>query len=89
MTTTTLDTKGMNCPLPILKAKKALDDLKPLTMSSNFGMVPPKSSNLSNISTEALARSYSTPDNVYRNNKSSAARLGPGGPGLAAPHMFV
>lgn len=27
MTTTTLDTKGMNCPLPILKAKKALKDL--------------------------------------------------------------
>ncbi len=25
--TTTLDTKGMNCPLPILKAKKALKDL--------------------------------------------------------------
>lgn len=27
MTTTTLDTKGMNCPLPILKTKKALKDL--------------------------------------------------------------
>lgn len=25
--TTTLDTKGMNCPLPILKAKKAIKDL--------------------------------------------------------------
>jgi len=25
--TTTLDTKGMNCPLPILKAKKALKEL--------------------------------------------------------------
>ncbi|NQV82830.1 MAG: sulfurtransferase TusA family protein [Rhodospirillales bacterium] len=25
--TATLDTKGMNCPLPILKAKKALKDL--------------------------------------------------------------
>jgi tRNA 2-thiouridine synthesizing protein A len=25
--TTTLDTKGMNCPLPILKAKKALKGL--------------------------------------------------------------
>ena len=25
--TTTLDTKGINCPLPILKAKKALKDL--------------------------------------------------------------
>ena len=25
--TTTLDTKGMNCPLPILKVKKALKDL--------------------------------------------------------------
>lgn len=25
--TMTLDTKGMNCPLPILKAKKALKDL--------------------------------------------------------------
>ena len=25
--TTTLDTKGMNCPLPILKAKKALKAL--------------------------------------------------------------
>ena len=27
MTTTTLDTKGMNCPLPVLKAKMALKDL--------------------------------------------------------------
>ena len=27
MTTTTLDTKGLNCPLPVLKAKKALKDL--------------------------------------------------------------
>ena len=27
MTTQTLDTKGMNCPLPILKAKKALGGL--------------------------------------------------------------
>jgi len=26
--TTTLDTKGMNCPLPILKAKKALKGLE-------------------------------------------------------------
>ena len=25
--TTTLDTKGMNCPLPILKAKKAIKGL--------------------------------------------------------------
>ena len=25
--TTTLDTKGMNCPLPILKAKKAIKSL--------------------------------------------------------------
>ncbi len=25
--TTTLDTKGMNCPLPILKAKKAMKDV--------------------------------------------------------------
>ncbi len=25
--TTTLDTKGMNCPLPILKAKKAIKDI--------------------------------------------------------------
>jgi len=25
--TTTLDTKGMNCPLPILKAKKAIKEL--------------------------------------------------------------
>ncbi len=27
--TTTLDTKGMNCPLPILKAKKAIKELEP------------------------------------------------------------
>ena len=27
MATQTLDTKGMNCPLPILKAKKALGGL--------------------------------------------------------------
>ena len=27
MTTQVLDTKGMNCPLPILKAKKALGEL--------------------------------------------------------------
>lgn len=27
--TTTLDTKGMNCPLPILKAKKAIKGLEP------------------------------------------------------------
>ncbi|HJN25125.1 MAG TPA: sulfurtransferase TusA family protein [Rhodospirillales bacterium] len=26
--TTTLDTKGMNCPLPILKAKKAIKDIE-------------------------------------------------------------
>ncbi|TCS64310.1 sulfurtransferase TusA family protein [Varunaivibrio sulfuroxidans] len=26
--TTTLDTKGMNCPLPILKTKKSIKDLK-------------------------------------------------------------
>ena len=26
--TTTLDTKGMNCPLPILKAKKAIKGLE-------------------------------------------------------------
>ena len=25
----TLDTKGLNCPLPILKAKKALSELPP------------------------------------------------------------
>lgn len=29
MATTTLDTKGMNCPLPILKTKKAIKDLNP------------------------------------------------------------
>jgi tRNA 2-thiouridine synthesizing protein A len=28
MVAQTLDTKGMNCPLPILKAKKAIADLK-------------------------------------------------------------
>jgi tRNA 2-thiouridine synthesizing protein A len=28
MADTTLDAKGLNCPLPILKAKKALKDLK-------------------------------------------------------------
>ncbi|WES32258.1 sulfurtransferase TusA family protein [Varunaivibrio sulfuroxidans] len=28
MMTTTLDTKGMNCPLPILKTKKSIKDLK-------------------------------------------------------------
>lgn len=27
MATQTLDTKGMNCPLPILKTKKAIKDL--------------------------------------------------------------
>ena len=27
MATATLDTKGMNCPIPILKAKKAMKDL--------------------------------------------------------------
>jgi len=27
--TTTLDTKGMNCPLPILKAKKAIKGIEP------------------------------------------------------------
>ena len=27
MSTTTLDVKGLNCPLPILKAKKAIKDL--------------------------------------------------------------
>ncbi len=26
--TTTLDTKGLNCPLPILKAKKALNGIE-------------------------------------------------------------
>lgn len=29
MATQTLDTKGMNCPLPILKTKKAMKDLAP------------------------------------------------------------
>ncbi len=27
MTTTVLDTKGLNCPLPILRAKKAIKDI--------------------------------------------------------------
>lgn len=27
MTTTLLDTKGLNCPLPILRAKKAIKDV--------------------------------------------------------------
>lgn len=27
MTTTVLDTKGLNCPLPILRAKKAMKDV--------------------------------------------------------------
>ncbi|MBL8835776.1 MAG: sulfurtransferase TusA family protein [Alphaproteobacteria bacterium] len=27
MTTTLLDTKGLNCPLPILKVKKAIKDV--------------------------------------------------------------
>ena len=27
MTTTVLDTKGLNCPLPILKAKKAIKEV--------------------------------------------------------------
>ncbi|MGQ0662844.1 MAG: sulfurtransferase TusA family protein [Pseudomonadota bacterium] len=27
MTITTLDTKGLNCPLPVLRAKKAIKDL--------------------------------------------------------------
>ena len=27
MATTTLDTKGLNCPLPILKAKKAINGI--------------------------------------------------------------
>lgn len=29
MTTTVLDTSGMRCPLPVLKAKKAITALKP------------------------------------------------------------
>ena len=29
MATQTLDTKGLNCPLPVLKARKALKDLGP------------------------------------------------------------
>lgn len=28
MATETLDTKGLNCPIPIVKAKKALKDLQ-------------------------------------------------------------
>ncbi|MEK9672565.1 MAG: sulfurtransferase TusA family protein [Rhodospirillaceae bacterium] len=28
MATTQLDTKGLNCPLPIVKAKKAIKDLQ-------------------------------------------------------------
>ena len=27
MATTTLDTKGLNCPLPVLKVKKAIKDV--------------------------------------------------------------
>ena len=27
MTTTVLDTKGLNCPLPVLRAKKAIKDV--------------------------------------------------------------
>ena len=26
---TTLDCKGLNCPMPVLKAKKAMDTMKP------------------------------------------------------------
>ncbi len=29
MATRTLDTKGLNCPLPVLKARKAIRDLDP------------------------------------------------------------
>ncbi len=29
MATQTLDTKGLNCPMPILKAKKAINALNP------------------------------------------------------------
>lgn len=29
MATRTLDTKGLNCPLPVLKARKAIKDLGP------------------------------------------------------------
>ena len=29
MSTTTLDTKGLNCPLPVLRAKKAIKDVPP------------------------------------------------------------
>lgn len=29
MATQTLDTKGLNCPLPVLKARKALKELDP------------------------------------------------------------
>jgi tRNA 2-thiouridine synthesizing protein A len=31
MTDQTLDAKGLNCPLPILRAKKALQSMKPGT----------------------------------------------------------
>ena len=29
MSTTTLDTRGLNCPLPVLRAKKAIKDVPP------------------------------------------------------------
>lgn len=29
MATATLDTKGLNCPIPIVKTKKAMKDLQP------------------------------------------------------------
>jgi tRNA 2-thiouridine synthesizing protein A len=29
MSITTLDTKGLNCPLPVLRAKKAIKDVPP------------------------------------------------------------
>lgn len=29
MSVTTLDTKGLNCPLPVLRAKKAIRDVPP------------------------------------------------------------
>ncbi len=29
MVTKTLDTKGLNCPLPVLKARRAMKDLAP------------------------------------------------------------
>lgn len=29
MATTVLDTRGLNCPLPVLKAKKAIRDVPP------------------------------------------------------------